>query len=228
MGTLSPREDRRGSGRSRRKNWPHLNVQALAVQTQTGPPLMASGPVPPEQRGRAYRQGMEEHTDLAWFGCGVSTPLALLAQRTGTATANAGTIDHAQAPIGFSAVLMWEERAPSRATQRPIRLEGKVGPSKATSFPGRRDGRRSIPRGGRGGRRYGCMLVRRWKSRRKFRGAHRFRCQLMSQLQAQVPGPLGDDLPGFLSPGRVRTPAVGIKLLIFVLQGCFKGAAVQR
>jgi len=49
----------------------------------------------------------------------------------------------------------------------------------------------------------------------------------MPQLQAQVPGPLGDDLPGFLPPGRVATPAVGILLAVFVLQGCFKGTAVQ-
>src|SRR5581483_7720494 len=39
--------------------------------------------------------------------------------------------------------------------------------------------------------------------------------------------PLGDDLPGFLSPGRVAPPAVGILLLVFVLQSRFKGTTVE-
>jgi len=66
-----------------------------------------------------------------------------------------------------------------------------------------------------------------WEGRRKRGGAHRFRCQDVSQLQAEVPGPLSHDLPGELSPGRMATPTVGIKLLVFVLQGRFKGAAMQ-
>src|SRR5260370_2528579 len=43
--------------------------------------------------------------------------------------------------------------------------------------------------------------------------------QLMSQLQAQVPHPLRDDLPQFLPTGRVRAPAVGILFLVFIGQG---------
>src|SRR5262249_42290110 len=39
--------------------------------------------------------------------------------------------------------------------------------------------------------------------------------------------PLSDDLPGFLSPGAVAAPTVGIKLLVFVSESCFKGTAVQ-
>src|SRR5690348_1839849 len=145
MRPLGPRERRRGRGSGALERWLPLDLQVLAMQTQAGVPLVPSGPVSPEEGSSADRQGMKQDAHLAWFGCGASTPLALLAQRTGTATVNAGTIDHAQAPIGFSAVLMREERAPSRATQRPIRLEGKVCPSKATSFPGDRGGRRSIP-----------------------------------------------------------------------------------
>ncbi len=38
----------------------------------------------------------------------------------------------------------------------------------------------------------------------------------MAQFESQVPGPLGHDLPGELSPGRVTAPAVGILLLVFV------------
>ena len=50
--------------------------------------------------------------------------------------------------------------------------------------------------------------------------------QLMAQPQALVPGPLRYDLPGFLSPGRVATPAVGILLDVFVFQSRFKGTAM--
>ena len=49
----------------------------------------------------------------------------------------------------------------------------------------------------------------------------------MPQFQAEVPRPLRHDLPGFLSPGRVATPAVGLKLLVFILQSPFKGTTVQ-
>jgi hypothetical protein len=41
--------------------------------------------------------------------------------------------------------------------------------------------------------------------------------KLVPQLQSQVPGPLGDDLPGFLPPGRVTTPAIWFLFLVFVL-----------
>ena len=96
------------------------------MQTQAGVSLVPSVPISPKEWSRAYRQRMKQDADLARFGRGPTVPLALLAQGTRTATANAGPIDHAQAPIGFAAVFMWEKRAPSRATQGSIRLEGKV------------------------------------------------------------------------------------------------------
>jgi hypothetical protein len=55
-----------------------------------------------------------------------------------------------------------------------------------------------------------------WEGRRKLGGAHRFRMKLVPQLQAEVPGPLSHDLPGFLPPGRVATPTVRLLFLIFV------------
>jgi hypothetical protein len=61
---------------------------------------------------------MEEPTDLAWCGCGAATPLALLAQRTRTAPVKTDTRDHAQAPIGFSAVFLWEELLVGRNLDR--------------------------------------------------------------------------------------------------------------
>jgi hypothetical protein len=155
------------------------------MQTQTGVPLVPSGPVSPEERSRAYRQRMEQEAHLAWFGRGTPIPLALLAQRTRTTVANAGGIDDPQTAIAFSPSFMRDEDVACWTPQGPIRLEGKVGSGEAASFPGRRGGRWSIPRGGRGGNRCGCVFVLRWEGRRKLSGPHRFRHQLMSQRTAR-------------------------------------------
>src|SRR5712692_5537600 len=49
----------------------------------------------------------------------------------------------------------------------------------------------------------------------------------MSQLQAQVPDPLTDDLPCLLPPGGVRAPAVRVDFLILIGKRRFKGTARQ-
>ena len=49
----------------------------------------------------------------------------------------------------------------------------------------------------------------------------------MAQFQAEVPDPLGHALPGFLSPGRMTAPSVGIDLLIFIRERRLKGTAMQ-
>jgi hypothetical protein len=40
----------------------------------------------------------------------------------------------------------------------------------------------------------------------------------MSQFQAEVPHPLGDQLPALLSPGRVTTPTIRVDFLVFISQ----------
>jgi hypothetical protein len=50
------------------------------------------------------------------------------------------------------------------------------------------------------------------------RHAHRGRLCVLPQLQAQIPDPLADDLPEFLSPLRPRHPAVDRLFLIFIGQ----------
>ena len=50
---------------------------------------------------------------------------------------------------------------------------------------------------------------------------------LMPQFQAEVPDPLGDQLPAFLSPGRLATPPVGIDLLVFIGEQGLKGTTMQ-
>jgi hypothetical protein len=78
---------------------------------------------------------MQQHADLAWFCCGVALPLTLLTQRTGTTTANAGSIHHAQAAIDFSALFMRDQLLVSGTPLCPIGLESKVLTRKAACLP---------------------------------------------------------------------------------------------
>jgi hypothetical protein len=137
---------------------------------------------------------MEQPAFLAWLrGC-AALPLALLPKRTGTTTANAGSIHDAQAPVSFSALLVRGEFLGSLAPQRSIGLESKVLAADSARFPGQAHVRRSIPRGG------SCVRGRRRERRNKLGDAYGSRLQLMSQLQAEIPNPLGHQLPALLSP----------------------------
>ena len=147
---LRPRKD----GRRRRRAAlagqdlckPHLDV-LITHQLHTGTSMLSAAPVAPEQGRRTDDERMQEHAHLARLRSRAAIPLALLAQRTGTTTADAGSIHDAQASIGFSALLMREQLLVSRAPQRPIGLESKVLAREATSFPGQAYLRRSIARG---------------------------------------------------------------------------------
>src|SRR5205814_8746244 len=68
--------------------------------------------------------------------------------RPGTATTVTSRIDDAQAPIGFSALLMGTKLLASGTAQRPIWLERKVLTREAARFPGQAHLRGSIARGG--------------------------------------------------------------------------------
>jgi hypothetical protein len=126
MGTLSAGK-RRGPGGECGRLRLHLDHHLLMAQKlDAGPAMLSAAPIPPEERRGTNGQRMEEHADLARLLCGMSLPLTLLAQRTGPTPADAGSIHHAQAAIGFSALLMRDQRAPSRAPQSPIRLEREV------------------------------------------------------------------------------------------------------
>src|SRR5271167_8789 len=164
---------------------------------------------------------MQQYTDLTRLLGGAALPLTLLAQGTGTATTNTGRIDHTQAPIGFSALLMGNQRLASGTPQRPIRLERKVLTREAVRFPGQTHLRGSIARG--------RSRVRwdRGDGRSKLGGAQRSWLKLMAQLQAHVPDPLTDDLPGFLSSGCMTAPAIGVLFVIFIGKHRFKSATMQ-
>jgi hypothetical protein len=137
MGTLRTRQDgRRGVWLGRRGLRQGDLHPLVAQQGHAGATIKPSTPILPEQGSRSNPERMQQHTDLARLRGRAAIPLALLAQRTGTTAANAGSIHHAQAPIGFSAVFMRDELLVSGATQRPIGLESKVLAREAPSFPG--------------------------------------------------------------------------------------------
>ena len=79
---------------------------------------------------------MQQDADLAWLLGGLPLPLTLLAQPTGTATADAGSIHDAQTPIDLPTLFMGTKLLVSRAPQRPIGLESKILAREAAYFPG--------------------------------------------------------------------------------------------
>ncbi len=86
----------------------HLNLDALGTnEVDTGTSMLSATPIPPEERFIPHDERMQEHAHLARFFGGAAIPLALLAQRTRTTTADAGSIHDAQASISFFALLMW-------------------------------------------------------------------------------------------------------------------------
>ena len=75
-------------------------------EMHTSASMNSSAPVSPQERSISNHEWMQEDAHLAWLRGVVAIPLALVAQRTRTATANAGSVHHTQAPIGFPAPLM--------------------------------------------------------------------------------------------------------------------------
>jgi hypothetical protein len=146
-------------------------------------PMLSPAPIAPEERRGTHLERMQQHADLAWFCRRTAIPLTRLSQRTSTTTAKAGAIDHAQAAIGFCALLMREQLLGSLATQCPIGLESKVLSREATSFPGEAHVRGSIARWRSRVQRKRWSGWGRWDGRSKLGRAHGIRMQLMPQLQ---------------------------------------------
>ena len=126
MRALRTRKRRRRGVRAHGESLLHLHLEVLAAQRQAGPSMVPTTPVPPEQRFRPDDEWMQQHAHLARLGGGAALPLALLPQRTGTATADTSCIHHAQAPIGLSTPFVGNERLVGRTAQRAIRWEGKI------------------------------------------------------------------------------------------------------
>ena len=152
MGTLSAGKRREPDGECGRLRLQLDHHLVMAQKLVAGPAMLPPTPVPPEQRSRANPERMEQDTHLTWLCGGAAVPLTVFAQRSRTTTADAGSIDHAQASIRFPAPLLGDQGLLCWTEQRPVRLEGKILPPEATSFPGGPHLRRSIA----GGRSGGC------------------------------------------------------------------------
>jgi hypothetical protein len=110
---VRPLGTRKGRGRDR-EEWRagrfNLDLDALmAHQLDACPAVETTTPIPPEYGLRSDAQWMQQHAHLARLCGGIALPLTLLAQGTGTATADTSPIHHAQAPVGFSALLMGDQ-----------------------------------------------------------------------------------------------------------------------
>src|SRR6266851_2526520 len=99
----------------------HLDLARVGCAAADMPADVAAGSSHAKpQRSRAHGKRMQQHAYLARLLGGAALPLALPSQRTGTATADAGRIHHAQTAIGFSAPLMGNQRLASRTAQGAI------------------------------------------------------------------------------------------------------------
>ena len=222
MSALRTSEDNRQAGKRSLGGRLKPHVQARASQQfQTRSAMLPPTPITPEDRGRAHVEGVKQDTHPAWMLGARPVPLTLLTQRAGTTGASAGFIDDPQASMCFAARFAWKEGLACRTLHRPIGLEGKSLPSEAPRFPGPSDHRwaiassRHLPT---------CSLGH---SARKLGGARLRRAEPMTQLQPEVPDPLIDDLPDFLSGGGMRAPAIRVLFLVFIRKRGFKGAPMQ-
>src|SRR5256885_12651771 len=107
----------------------------------------------------------------------------------------------------FRASFLWIERGSLPTTQRAVGLRKKVVSCQASDScctrplrgTERGSSRREV-RGGQGVSSRGGKLGE----------THRGWLPLLTEFLAQIPHPLGKDLPGFLARGRVGTPAIAV------------------
>ena len=110
VGTLGTGKGRRFDDEAGRGGRFNLDLDTLmAHQLDACTSMGATTPVTPSNGLSPDDQWMQQHAHLARLLGGAALPLALLPQGTGTATADAGRIHHAQASIGFSAPLVYNK-----------------------------------------------------------------------------------------------------------------------
>lgn len=93
------------TGREALRHFQHLHSLGME-QLSAHPSMTSSTPITPEEWSGTDDEWMEQNADLARLAGRSAIPLTLLPKFAGTATADAGCIDHAQASIGFSASLV--------------------------------------------------------------------------------------------------------------------------
>ena len=115
MGALCARKDHIRIAWQRGSGWRQAYLDTLiSGELHTGASMLSAAPISPVQRRGTHLEGMEQHAHLPRFVRLAPLPLALLAQRAGTTTVDAGCIHQAQTSIGFSALLMHHQRLMSR------------------------------------------------------------------------------------------------------------------
>ena len=113
MGTLCAGKGCRLDSQARRSGRPDLDLDALIAQElDTGASVDSTTPVLPEERRIPNDKRMEQDAHLARLARFAPLPLALLAQRAGAATANAGSIMRAGRIISLSSASQERNRTP--------------------------------------------------------------------------------------------------------------------
>lgn len=136
MRSLCTGEDHiHGMRRSDRRRKAYLDT-LMSHKLHAGAPVFSAAPIMPEERGRADNEWMQKDANLTGLARLAAIPLALLTERTGAATVNAGSVHDTQAAIGFSALLMREQVLPSRTSERSIGLQREVSSGETPPFPG--------------------------------------------------------------------------------------------
>jgi hypothetical protein len=119
------------------RGWLNLDHDVLlAHQLEARSPVDPTTPIATDQRKRTDNRWLQEHAHLARLRRSAPIPLTLVAQRTGTTTADAGCMHDAQVPVSVSPLLTRGTLLVGGATQRPIWLEGKVLAQEVGSLPG--------------------------------------------------------------------------------------------
>ena len=217
MRPLRPRKDRRSGAAL--AGWtvrlPHLEV-LITHQLHTGSPMLSPAPVMPEERRPPTVRGWSR--TLTWRGFVVAVPFHWHCWRSGQ-----GRHLRMLAPYTTRRLPSASRRCSCRisfweAWQRsvPSGWRAKSCPEKRPARPAQAHVRGSIARGRSRVRWKRWSGWRRWDGRSKLGRAHGIRMQLMPQLQAEVPDPSRYQLPAFLSPGRVRAPAIGVLFVVFI------------
>ncbi len=98
----------------------------MAEELDACPPMNPSAPVMPEERLTPHRERVQENAYLARFARGVPIPLTLLSFRTRATTADAGSVHHAQAAIGFSALLLDTKLLVGWTMECPVWLDREI------------------------------------------------------------------------------------------------------
>src|SRR6266568_1934775 len=140
---------------------------------------------------------------------------------------NSCSIEHSQGAIALPSTLLRVAWVISRTEQRPISLQREIRPGKSFGVGSACPLSRSI--------RDRLILLNKLATLNRLidlrRGelgqTHGGRRQLLSQLQSEIPDPLRENLPEFLSPRCVRTPTIGLLLKILICEHGLKGPAMQ-